>query len=107
MGSASRLNGRSELKSNASGSLSIGNDDIAKSSLTRLSISQNSDHMKETKCSGRLSTSQNSDLNKESKSIACMLLVALIISSYDLFIALITALYPALLLLKFPSVYLG
>lgn len=70
MGSASRLNGQSELKSNSSGSLSIGNDDIVKSSLCRLSISQNPDHMKETKCSGRLSTSQNSDLNKESKSIA-------------------------------------
>lgn len=107
MGSASRLNGRSDLKSNASGSLSIGNDDTAKSSLGRLSISQNSDHMKETKSSGRLSTSQNSDLNKESKSIACMLLLALIISSYDPFTPLITSLCPALLLVKIRSLYLG
>ncbi|KAI5677711.1 hypothetical protein M9H77_08661 [Catharanthus roseus] len=70
MGSSNRLNGQSEPKSNSSGSLSILSEDIAKGSLGRLSISQNLDPVKETKCSGRLSTSQNSDLSKESKSIA-------------------------------------
>lgn len=76
MGSSNRLNGQSEPKSNSSGSLSILSEDIAKGSLGRLSISQNLDPVKETKCSGRLSTSQNSDLSKESKSIACMLLLS-------------------------------
>lgn len=70
MGSTTRLNGQSEMKSSSSGNLSVPVEDIAKVSLGRLSISQNSDSVKETKSSGRLSTSQNSDLNKESKSLS-------------------------------------
>lgn len=86
MGSTTRLNGHSEIKSSSSGNLSAPVEDIAKASLGRLSISQNSDPVKETKSSGRLSTSQNSDLNKESKSFACMLsLVLLLLYSIFLF----------------------
>lgn len=74
MGSTTRLNGQSESKINSSGNLSVPSEDVAKASLGRLSISQNSDPVKEIKPSGRLSTSQNSDLNRESKSFACMFL---------------------------------
>ncbi|KAL3502377.1 hypothetical protein ACH5RR_036826 [Cinchona calisaya] len=70
MGSTTRLNGQSELKSSSTGNLSVPVEDISKVSLGRLSISQNSDPVKETKSSARLSTSQNSDLSKESKSFA-------------------------------------
>ncbi|KAL3510158.1 hypothetical protein ACH5RR_029559 [Cinchona calisaya] len=70
MGSTTRLNCQLELKSSSSGNLSLLVEDISKASLGRLSISQNSDPMKEAKSSGQLSTSQNSDLNKESKSFA-------------------------------------
>ncbi|XP_059656196.1 katanin p80 WD40 repeat-containing subunit B1 homolog KTN80.4-like [Cornus florida] len=70
VGNVTRLNGHSETKSNPSGNLSVLNENTAKTSLGRLSVSQNSDPvMKETKILGRLSISQNSDpAVKESKS---------------------------------------
>ncbi|CAI9097114.1 OLC1v1033442C1 [Oldenlandia corymbosa var. corymbosa] len=62
MGSTTRLNGQSESKTNMSGNLSVPSEDVVKASLGRLSISQNSDPVREIKSSSRLSTSQNSDL---------------------------------------------
>ncbi|KAB2624030.1 katanin p80 WD40 repeat-containing subunit B1-like protein [Pyrus ussuriensis x Pyrus communis] len=71
IGNASRLSGHSESKSLSGGNLSVLNENAAKSSLGRLSVSQNSDSLvKETKSLGRLSVSQNSDLVKEPKIIA-------------------------------------
>ncbi|KAM1084940.1 hypothetical protein ACFX13_010946 [Malus domestica] len=71
IGNASRLSGHSESKSLSGGNLSVLNENAAKSSLGRLSISHNSDSLvKETKPLGRLSVSQNSDLVKEPKIIA-------------------------------------
>ncbi|CAK9133729.1 unnamed protein product [Ilex paraguariensis] len=64
-----RQNGHPEPKSNPSGNLSVLTENTAKASLGRLSVSQNSDKVKETKSLGRLSVSQNQDpVNKESKS---------------------------------------
>ncbi|RXH79026.1 hypothetical protein DVH24_040173 [Malus domestica] len=64
IGNASRLSGHSESKSLSGGNLSVLNENAAKSSLGRLSISHNSDSLvKETKPLGRLSVSQNSDLS--------------------------------------------
>lgn len=68
-----RLNGHSEVKSNSSTTLSGLAEDSAKASLGRISISQNSDPVKETKSFGRLSVSQNPDIQREPKSQACML----------------------------------
>jgi katanin p80 WD40 repeat-containing subunit B1 len=68
-----RSNGLSESKSSSSGSLSVLNENTAKASLGRLSVSQNSDPLvNETKSLGRLSVSQNSDPIKEPKVLACM-----------------------------------
>lgn len=65
-----RLNGHSEVKSNSSTTLSGLAEDSAKASLGRISISQNSDPVKETKSFGRLSVSQNPDIQREPKSQA-------------------------------------
>ncbi|XP_062159219.1 katanin p80 WD40 repeat-containing subunit B1 homolog KTN80.4 isoform X2 [Alnus glutinosa] len=66
-----RSNGHSESKSSSSGSLSVLNENTAKTSLGRLSVSQNSDPLvNETKSLGRLSVSQNSDPVKEPKVLA-------------------------------------
>lgn len=71
IGSVTRVNGHSESKSSASGNLSVLNENSAKASLGKLSVSQNSDPLvKETKSLGRLSVSQNSDpLLKETKTL--------------------------------------
>ncbi|KAF5467572.1 hypothetical protein F2P56_011811 [Juglans regia] len=67
----SRLNGHSESKSSSSGNLSVPNENTAKGSGGRLSISQNSDpSVKEIKSLGRLSVSQNADPIKEPKVLA-------------------------------------
>ena len=84
MGSTTLLNGQSEMKSGSSGNLSVPVEDIAKASLGRLSILQNSDSVKEAKSSGRLSTSQNSDLNKESKPLSCMSSLVLLLLYFDI-----------------------
>ncbi|VFQ69587.1 unnamed protein product [Cuscuta campestris] len=63
-----RLNGHSDGKSNSSDTLSGLAEDSGKSSLSRLSTSQNSDPAKETKSFGRLSDYQNQDIQRESKS---------------------------------------
>ncbi|KDP33053.1 hypothetical protein JCGZ_13639 [Jatropha curcas] len=61
-----RFNGYSESKSGVSGNQSILLESNAKTSLARLSVSQNSESIvKETKSLGRLSVSQNSDPIKE------------------------------------------
>ncbi|KAJ4709976.1 Katanin p80 WD40 repeat-containing subunit B1-like [Melia azedarach] len=68
VGNVTRLNGHSESKSSAGGNLSVLNENTAKATLGRLSVSQNSDPLvKETKSLGRLSVSQNSDPAKEAK----------------------------------------
>lgn len=72
MGNASRLNGLSESKPLSGGNLSVLNENAARSSLGRLSVSQSSDSLvKETKSLGRLSVSQNSDPAKEPKYLTC------------------------------------
>lgn len=72
-----RLNGHPESKSSSSGNLLVLNENTAKASMGRLSVSQNSDPLaKETKSLGRLSVSQNSDPMKEPKVLACMLRLA-------------------------------
>lgn len=69
----SRLNGHSESKSSSSGNLSVPNENTAKGSGGRLSISQNADpSVKEIKSLGRLSVSQNADPIKEPKVLARM-----------------------------------
>ncbi|KAL0296516.1 UNVERIFIED_CONTAM: Katanin p80 WD40 repeat-containing subunit B1 [Sesamum radiatum] len=68
MGSTARLNGDSDSKSNSGGSTVLTEDNV-KANLGRLSISHNSDSVKETRSFTRLSVQQNSDLNKDSKSI--------------------------------------
>lgn len=74
VGNVTRLNGHSESKSSAGGNLSVLNENTAKATLGRLSVSQNSDPLvKETKSLGRLSVSQNSDPAKEAKVLSCML----------------------------------
>ncbi|XWS54403.1 hypothetical protein CRYUN_Cryun10bG0086900 [Craigia yunnanensis] len=73
VGNANRVNGHSEPKSSSGGNLSdsVLNENTAKASMGRLSVSQNPDPLvKETKSLGRLSISQNSDPAKESKSLA-------------------------------------
>ncbi|GKU90969.1 hypothetical protein SLEP1_g4901 [Rubroshorea leprosula] len=68
VGKVTRLNGHSEPKSAPSGNLTVLNENTAKASSGRVSVSQNSDPlMKETKSLGRLSISQNSDPAKEPK----------------------------------------
>lgn len=79
-GIVNRFNGYSEAKSGASGNQAILTESTAKTSLGRLSVSQNSESLvKETKSLARLSVSQNSDpvkeSTKESKVLACMLLL--------------------------------
>ncbi|KAL2518576.1 Transducin/WD40 repeat-like superfamily protein [Abeliophyllum distichum] len=69
IGSAARLNANSDPKSNSGGS-TILTEDTIKGNLGRLSISQNSDSVKETRPLARLSVSHNSDLNRDSKSLA-------------------------------------
>ncbi|KAK6122457.1 hypothetical protein DH2020_043794 [Rehmannia glutinosa] len=69
MGSTARLNGDFDAKSNSGGS-SVLSEDNVKTNMGRLSISHNSDSVKETRSLMRLSAQQNSDLNKDSKSIA-------------------------------------
>ncbi|KAL0409081.1 UNVERIFIED_CONTAM: Katanin p80 WD40 repeat-containing subunit B1 [Sesamum radiatum] len=68
MGSTARLNGDSDSKSNSGGSTVLTEDNV-KANLGRLSISHNSESVKETRSFTRLSVQQNSDLNKDSKSI--------------------------------------
>lgn len=73
IGNASTLNGRSESKSSSGGNMSVVNDNTAKATLGRFSDSQSSDPLaKETKSLGRLSVSQNSDAVKEPKILTCM-----------------------------------
>lgn len=61
-----------ESKAPTVGNLSVLNENTAKASSGRLSVSQTSDSLvKETKSLGRLSVSQNSDPLKEQKSLAC------------------------------------
>ncbi|XVE49660.1 hypothetical protein DITRI_Ditri01bG0099400 [Diplodiscus trichospermus] len=68
---ANCVNGHSEPKSSSGGNLSVLNENTAKASMGRLSVSQNPDTLaKETKSLGRLSVSQNSDAAKESKMLA-------------------------------------
>ncbi|XP_011070501.1 katanin p80 WD40 repeat-containing subunit B1 homolog isoform X2 [Sesamum indicum] len=69
MGSTARLNGDSDSKSNSGGSTVLTEDNV-KANLGRLSISHNSDSVKETRSFTRLSVQQNSDLNKDSKSVS-------------------------------------
>lgn len=69
VGNANRVTGHSEPKSSSGGNLSVLNENTAKPSMGRFSVSQNPDPLvKETKSLGRLSVSQNSDPAKESKS---------------------------------------
>ncbi|KAL3635886.1 hypothetical protein CASFOL_020433 [Castilleja foliolosa] len=68
MGSTT-LNGDFDTKSNSGGSTVLTEDNV-KANLGRLSISHNSDSVKETRSLTRLSAQQNSDLNKDSKSMA-------------------------------------
>ncbi|KAK4423320.1 Katanin p80 WD40 repeat-containing subunit B1 [Sesamum alatum] len=68
MGSTDRLNGDSDPKSNSGGSTVLTEDNV-KANLGRLSISHNSDSVKDTRSFTRLSAQQSSDLNKDSKSI--------------------------------------
>ncbi|KAK6931804.1 Katanin p80 subunit, C-terminal [Dillenia turbinata] len=71
VGNASRLNGHASSKSTSTGNLSILSENTTKTTLGRLSVSQNSDSLvKETKALGRLSVSQNVDLVKETKVLA-------------------------------------
>lgn len=72
MGSTTRLNGHSDVKSNSSMKLSNLAEDASKANLGRLSISQDSDPVKETKSFGRLSVSQNLD-QRDSRALASML----------------------------------
>ncbi|KAI3453236.1 hypothetical protein Pfo_009899 [Paulownia fortunei] len=69
MGSPARLNDDFDAKSNSGGSTVLTEGNV-KANLGRLSISHNSDSVKETRSLIRLSVQQNSDLNKDSKSIA-------------------------------------
>ncbi|GER51833.1 katanin p80 WD40 repeat-containing subunit B1 homolog [Striga asiatica] len=69
MPSTARLNGDFDAKSN-SGSSTVLTEDNVKSNFGRLSISHDSDSVKETRSHMRLSAQQNSDLNKDSKSVA-------------------------------------
>ncbi|PHT26195.1 Katanin p80 WD40 repeat-containing subunit B1 [Capsicum baccatum] len=64
-----RLNGHSDVKSNSSVNLSNLAEDASKANLGRLSISQNSDTVKETKSFGRLSISQNLDHQRDSRTL--------------------------------------
>ncbi|KAG9137363.1 hypothetical protein Leryth_017702 [Lithospermum erythrorhizon] len=68
LGTSARLNGHSDLKTNAN-SLSELTENTTKTTFGRLSISRSPDATKETKSIGRLSVSQNLDLKKESKSL--------------------------------------
>lgn len=71
VGSITQFNGHTESKSGSSGNPPVLNENNSKTSLGRLSTSQNSDPiMKETKSLGRLSVSQNSDPIKESKTLS-------------------------------------
>ncbi|KAK4484117.1 hypothetical protein RD792_011349 [Penstemon davidsonii] len=74
MSSTARLNGHFEPNSNSGGS-SITAEDNIKANMGRLSISHNSDSVKESRSLVRPSVQQNSDLNKDSKSIASALSV--------------------------------
>ena len=66
IGNANQFNGHSESKSGAIGNQSVLLENNAKSSLERLSVSQNYDALvKETKSLGRLSVFQNPDPGKE------------------------------------------
>ncbi|KAF9675125.1 hypothetical protein SADUNF_Sadunf10G0198800 [Salix dunnii] len=66
IGNANQFNGHSESKSGAIGNQSVLLENNAKSSLERLSVSQNSDAFgKETKSLGRPSVFQNPDPGKE------------------------------------------
>uniref|UniRef100_A0A5B6ZMG8 Katanin p80 WD40 repeat-containing subunit B1 homolog n=1 Tax=Davidia involucrata TaxID=16924 RepID=A0A5B6ZMG8_DAVIN len=77
IGNITQVNGHPEPKSNSSGNLSILTENTVKTSLGRLSLSQNADPvLKETKSLGRLSVSQNSDpVVKESKTFAATVIV--------------------------------
>ncbi|KAJ6323336.1 hypothetical protein OIU77_013036 [Salix suchowensis] len=67
IGNATRFNSHPESKSGAIGNQSVLIENNAKTSMGRLSVSQNSDILaKETKSLGRLSVSQNSDPGNES-----------------------------------------
>ncbi|KAJ6910184.1 katanin p80 WD40 repeat-containing subunit B1-like isoform X1 [Populus alba x Populus x berolinensis] len=74
IGNANRFNSHSESKSGAIGNQSVLLENNAKTSMGRLSVSQNSDVLvKETKSLGRLAVSQNSvsgnESSKESKNL--------------------------------------
>ncbi|KAK4360274.1 hypothetical protein RND71_019226 [Anisodus tanguticus] len=69
MGNTTRLNGHSDVKSNSSGTLSNMAEDASKANLGRLSISRNSDPVKEIKSFGRFSVSQNLDLQRDSRTL--------------------------------------
>ncbi|KAL6505930.1 hypothetical protein OROHE_023309 [Orobanche hederae] len=69
MDSTARLNGDHDAKSNSGGSTVLTEDNV-KANLGRLSISYNSDSVKEARSLTRLSAQQNLDLNKDSKSVA-------------------------------------
>ncbi|KAK6921524.1 WD40 repeat [Dillenia turbinata] len=72
VGNASQLNGHPTSKSTLSGNVSVLSEDTTtKTTLGRLSVSQNSDSVvKETKALGRHSVSQNANLVKETKVLA-------------------------------------
>lgn len=72
MGNTTRLNGHSDVKSNSSVNLSNLAEDASKVNLGRLSISQNSDPVKDNKSFGRLSVSQNLDLQRDSRTLNSM-----------------------------------
>ncbi|KAG9136672.1 hypothetical protein Leryth_004459 [Lithospermum erythrorhizon] len=67
LGSSARLDGHSDLKTNAS-SEAVLTENTTKAAFGRLSISRSPDATKETKSTGRLSVSQNLDF-KETKSL--------------------------------------
>ena len=76
IGNTNRFNSHPESKSGAIGNQSVLIENNTKTSIGRLSASQNSDILvKETKSLGRLSVSQNSDSgnesSKESKILQC------------------------------------
>lgn len=68
-----RYNVHSESKNAIGGNISVLNENTAKAGVGRLSVPQASDSLlKETKSLGRLSVSQNSDPVKEPKSLTCI-----------------------------------
>jgi len=72
IGNANRFNSHSESKSGAIGNQSVLLENNAKTSMGRLSVSQNSDVLvKETKSLGRLAVSQNSVSGNEAKILPC------------------------------------